>query len=268
MWYFVHGGGFLLLGLALYNIIPQKEITSVQMAERKRKIPRRTIVSMLAVLLTVPLTIYIGMTYLGDRKYYFISLLIILQTMLPFIISFENRKPKTSELLIISVLSAIAVAGRCAFYMIPHFTPVLAVVIIAGVCFGGETGFLVGATSAFVSNFFFSQGPWTPWQMFVTGIIGFLAGILFRKGFLRKTRGSLCVFGGITAIVIYGGIMNPASMIMYYHSLTWEMLLLSYAQGISFDIIHAVSTAFFLWFISGTMIEKLDRIKVKYGLID
>ena len=68
----------------------------------------------------------------------------------------------------------------------PQFKPVVALVIIAGVCFGGETGFLVGAVTGFVSNFFFGQGPWTPWQMFALGIVGFIGGILFKKGFLRK----------------------------------------------------------------------------------
>ena len=56
--------------------------------------------------------------------------------------------------------------------------------IIAGVAFGGEAGFLVGAIVGLVSNMFLGQGPWTPWQMFSFGIIGFLAGVLFRKGLL------------------------------------------------------------------------------------
>ncbi len=56
----------------------------------------------------------------------------------------------------------------------------------AGVVFGGEAGFLVGAMTMLVSNMLLSQGPWTPWQMFCMGIIGFLAGVLFRKGWLRS----------------------------------------------------------------------------------
>ena len=100
--------------------------------------------------------------------------------MIPFAFAFENRKPKARELVIISSLCAIGVVGRTAFFMLPQFKPVAAIVIISGVAFGGETGFLVGAITAFVSNFFFGQGPWTPWQMFSFGIIGFLAGIMFQ----------------------------------------------------------------------------------------
>ena len=75
--------------------------------------------------------------------------------MIPFGFAFENRKPKARELVIISALCAIGVAGRTAFFMLPQFKPVAAIVIISGVAFGGETGFLVGAITAFVSNFFF-----------------------------------------------------------------------------------------------------------------
>ena len=140
--------------------------------------------------------------------------------------------------------------------------------IIAGVALGGETGFLVGAVGGFVSNFFFGQGPWTPWQMFAFGIIGFLGGILFKKGFLRKTKASLSVFGFLATLVIYGGIMNPASVIMAQSIITPQMIYASYIAGLPLDLIHALSTAFFLWFIAEPMTDKLERIKIKYGLIE
>lgn len=81
--------------------------------------------------------------------------------------------------------------------MLPQFKPVMALTIVAGVAFGGETGFLVGAMTMLASNVLFGQGPLTPWQMFAMGIIGFLAGLLFRKGLLRRNRGALCVFGAL-----------------------------------------------------------------------
>ena len=220
------------------------------------------------ILLLIPFTIFIGYYYFGDRRYYFISMLIILETMLPFIMIFENRKPQARELVTIAVLAAIAVAGRAAFFMLPQFKPVVALVIIAGVAFGGEAGFLVGAMTGFVSNMFFGQGPWTPWQMFAFGVIGFLAGVLFRKGLLRRNPASLAVYGGIATFVIYGGIMNPASVLMYQSNLTPEMFLAAYLQGIPFDLVHSVATVTFMLLISRTMLEKLDRIKIKYGLVE
>lgn len=265
--YILKAVSIFLLGGACLNLIPQKEFDS-QPPKRQRKNPKRTAVAALMILLLVPLTIFIGVYYLGDRKYYFISLLILLETMLPFALIFEGRKPQARELMIISVLCAIAVAGRAAFAMLPQFKPVVALVIISGVCFGGETGFLVGAVTGFVSNFFFGQGPWTPWQMFSFGIIGFLAGVLFQKGILRKTRAELCIFGFAATICIYGGIMNPASVILWQTHPTKAMFLSAYAMGLPFDLIHALSTVFFLWFAAEPMCEKLERIKIKYGLID
>lgn len=249
---------------------PKKELGTgvIQQPQSSRKLTKRTVVAVFMALLAIPFTIYFGIFYLQDRKYYFISLLIILETIIPFCMVFESRRPQARELVIISVLCAIAVSGRAAFFMLPQFKPVVALVIIAGVCFGGETGFLVGAVTGFVSNFFFGQGPWTPWQMFAFGIIGFIAGILFRKGLLRKTKASLCVFGGLATIIIYGGIMNPATIIMSQDRLNFSMIKTAYISGLPFDLVHGASTAFFLWFISEPMIEKLDRIKNKYGLIN
>ena len=260
----------LFIATAMFNLIPRKKLGKelIQNEKSKRKISKRTKIATLLILFLIPITIFIGIYYLGDKKYYFISLLIILETMIPFAFAFENRKPKARELVIISSLCAIGVVGRTAFFMLPQFKPVAAIVIISGVAFGGETGFLVGAITAFVSNFFFGQGPWTPWQMFSFGIIGFLAGIMFQKGILRKTKTDMCVFGFLVTFVIYGGIMNPASVIMWQSNININMVLSSYVMGMPFDFIHAVSTVFFLFFAAEPMLEKLERIKIKYGLIE
>ena len=238
------------IAIACFCFLPQRniEIEEIQVRVSDRKLTKRTLWATFLILL--------------------LSLLIILETMIPFCMVFEGRKPKARELIVISVLCAIAVAGRSAFFMLPQFKPVVALIVITGVCFGGETGFLVGAVTGFVSNFFFGEGPWTPWQMFAFGIIGFIAGILFKKGFLRKTKESLCIFGFLATFIIYGGIMNPASIIMWQSKITWEMILSAYIVGMPFDLIHALSTAFFLWLISEPMIDKLERIKIKYGLVE
>ena len=271
----VQGNLSVLLGVLLAFIVSVAGITLTMSWKRRedapmhrRSLSKRTIAAAVLVLLTIPLTIFIGVQALDDRDFYVISMLIILQTMIPFVLIFEGRKPQAREIIVIAVLCAIAVAGRSAFFMLPQFKPVVAMVIIAGVAFGGEAGFLVGAMTGFVSNMFFGQGPWTPWQMFAFGLIGFLAGILFRKGRLSRAPMSLAVFGGLSTFIIYGGIMNPASVIIWQPSPTIEMFLLSYLQGIPFDLVHATATVFFLVIISRPMLEKLDRIKVKYGLVE
>lgn len=240
----------------------------MNITKKKNKIGKRTKISAMLILIAIPLTILFGVFFLNDRKYYFISILILIYTMIPFFMIFEDRKPQGRELIVIAVLSAIAVAGRGAFYMLPQFKPVVAIVIIAGVCFGAESGFLVGAMSGFVSNFFFGQGPWTPWQMFCFGIIGFIAGILFKKGRLEKNKLQLCIYGGLSTFFIYGGIINIGSLLMFTSHFSFKALMATYASGIPFDLVHAAATVFFLFIISNPMIEKLDRIKIKYGFIE
>jgi len=245
--------------------VPQSVI---QVQRDKRQLSKRTVTAAVLILLLIPLTIYIGVFYLGDRKYYFISLLIILETMLPFVMIFEGRKPQARELVIIASLCGIGVAGRAAFFMLPQFKPVAAMVIISSVAFGGESGFLVGAMTMFLSNMLYGQGPWTPWQMFAMGVIGFLSGVLFRKGLLRRDRVSLAVFGGVSVFLVYGGIMNPASVLMFQSKVSWPMIITSWVTGAPFDLIHAAATVFFLLVMGEPMLEKLDRIKVKYGLVE
>ena len=232
------------------------------------KLSTRTKITILLSLLLIPLTIWTGLKFGSGRKYMLISFAIIFETMLPFFLIFEGRKPQARELVILSVLSALAIGGRAVFFAMPGFKPVAAMVILTGVAFGAEAGFMVGAMTMFCSNVLFGQGPWTPWQMFAMGIMGLLAGICFRKGILHRERFSLSVFGGLVTFLIYGGIMNPASVLMYQANPDWQMILTAYITGVPADAIHALATAMFLWFLSEPMLEKLDRVKVKYGLIE
>ena len=260
----------LLLVLALAIGSRSRPPAMVQLPVEQRRLSKRTVAAAVSVLLLIPLTLFVGVFYLERQQYALVAVLVLIECMLPFFMVFEGRRPQARELVIIAVLCAISVAGRAAFFMLPQFKPVMAMTIISGVALGGESGFLVGALSMLVSNMFFSQGPWTPWQMFCMGIIGFLAGVLFRKGWLRRSRSSLCVFGAFCAIVIYGGIMNPASVLMWANAdtLTWQVLLTYYVTGFPMDCIHAAATVFFLWIAAEPMLEKLDRIKRKYGLME
>ena len=262
---------YLVIGeLALsfvFLFTSKRKGAEIKISRANVPLTKKSLAAALFVLIAVPATIFIGMFAFGDRKYYFISLLIILETILPFWVMFEKRKPRAREIVLISVLCAIGVAGRTAFFMVPQFKPVAALVIITGLCFGSQTGFLVGSVTGFVSNFFFGQGPWTPWQMLAYGLIGFISGVFFRYGFFRKTKAALCVFGFLATLILYGGVVNMASALMWIARPQGGSLLSVYAMGLPFDLIHAVSTAFFLWVAAEPMIEKLERVKLKYGIM-
>ena len=234
----------------------------------KGKLPARTKAVLFLCVLAIPLTLWLGLKLGGSRKYMVTSILIVLETMIPFFVAFEGRRPQARELVIISVLSALAIGGRAVFFALPGFKPVAALVILTGVAFGAEAGFLVGAVTMLVSNVLFGQGPWTPWQMFAMGTIGLLAGILFRKGLLSRDRLSLSVFGAISIFIVYGGILNPTSVWLFQSTPSLKMILATFVTGLPADAVHGLSTAFFLWFLSESMLEKLDRVKIKYGLIE
>lgn len=264
--------GILLVSLLVFALSISRKAERpdylIQTPVEKRKLKKRTIAATLLILLLIPLTLFVGVYYFAGRKYYFISLLILLECTLPFFLIFEGRKPQARELVLIAVLVALNVAGRAAFFMLPEFKPVVAMTILAGVAFGGETGFLVGAMTMLASNMFFSQGVWTPWQMFAMGIIGWLAGVLYRKGVLRRDRLSLCIFGVIASTIVYGGIMNPASALMWSNTINWKIILSYYLTGVPVDLVRAMATFVFLWLGAEPMLEKLDRIKTKYGLAE
>ena len=203
-----------------------------------------------------------------SRFYYGVGLLIILISFVVFALGFEKRKPRAREIVMLVCMISFAVIGRVIFYMTPQVKPCAAIIIITGIALGKKAGFLTGAMTAFVSNFFMGQGPWTPWQMFSFGIIGFLAGILYQKGILKARKRDLCIYGFLSVVLIYGGIMNPASILMSYGYITPASLVAFYISGIPVDLVHALSTVIFLWFLSRPLLEKLERIKKKYGLIE
>ncbi|MER1986525.1 MAG: ECF transporter S component [Solibacillus sp.] len=225
---------------------------------------RRLIISVLVFFIFMPLTLYMGITYLGDRKYYLISVALILLACVPFVLSFERRKPQPREILMIAVMSAISVAGRCLFVATPGFKPVSAITAITGFALGAEAGFLTGATSALVSNMFFGQGPWTPFQMFTWGMIGFIAGLLGKTGQMHK-KIPLILFGIFAGIFFSFG-MDIWGALSTVGLFNWEAYVLALSTAVPFTIIYAVSNIIFLLLLAKPIREKLERVKTKYGV--
>ncbi len=266
--YAVDFGILLSFGIGANLVMPQKKLGSdISINTQKKKRGRGIFLGALTLLVLIPLTVLLGLYVFDDKKYYFISLLIVLEAMIPFALSFEKKNPSTREIVVISVLCAIGIAGRIAFAVLPQFKPLAAVVIITGICFGAESGFLTGAISAFVSNFYFGQGPWTPWQMFGFAAVGFLAGLIFHNNKICKTKLSLSIFGVISIFLVYGPIADM-SFLSYVSQPTWSYFWTVLAAGVGFNVIHGVSTAVFLYTCAPAMIEKLERIKLKYGILE
>jgi len=165
---------------------------------------KRTIASALIIFILIPITIFIGIKYLKDQKYMLIGLLILFYTMLPFFMIFEKRRVRTRELVMVAVMSALTACGNLMCFMITPFQPGTAMVILSGISFGPEAGFVVGAIARFIVNFFVGHGPWTPWQMFCWGILGFISGLIFNKAAAEKikSRSFQIITGPLLSIII------------------------------------------------------------------
>lgn len=313
---------------------------------------KRTAAAAICIFILMPATIAFSTLVLNGAKYMITSLLIIIYTMVPFFMIFEKRKPKAREVVLIAMMTAITVATHIFFHVTVPIQIGTAMVIISGVALGPEAGFMVGALARFVCNFYMGQGPWSPWQMFCWGLLGFLAGMSFNKITVKNRYENLggegqnadtvaieekrsrtfkivmgpvmCVLAGVilayvtyifvpgkdttfwgwrvyafgaagllagaffqhkrmpadsltlalftfmTTVIIYGGIMNMAAMFTSSgipgNDISFNTLRLLYVSGLPYDLYHGVTASVCMFVIGNPMIEKLERIKIKYGI--
>lgn len=224
------------------------------------------IATLIVFLVVIPLTLVLG-SRLSGRAYYVTSTLIIAELLIPFFLAFEGRKPQARELVLLAVMCALAVAGRVAI-PISGFKAIFAVIMIAGMAFGPESGFLVGAISALASNFFYSQGPYTPWQMMAYGAGGMLAGFLFAKNCLPRKPVVMAVFGFLAVAFFVGPLLDTCSVFLVISKISLKGAMAFYVSGFAVNVTQAIATAVVLLLLGRPLLEKLDRIKTKYGILD
>ena len=215
------------------------------------------------LLVLIPLVILLGAVLFQDRQYAWISLCITVIACVPFFLSFEKGKSGTKQMIIIAVMVAIAAAGRILFAPIPGFKPVTAVIIITAMYFGGQSGFMTGALAAVVSNFYFGQGPWTPFQMFVWGLIGLFAGLISEP---LKRHKIILILYGVFSGVIFSIIMDIWTVLWWDGSFNWARYWAAVISASGLIAVYAVSNVVFLLALGKPIGKKLERIKSKYGL--
>lgn len=211
------------------------------------------------------LLITLGSLYFEDH-YLLISFIFVVLALLPFFMRYESRKIGGRELVLVAILAAIAAVSRIPFAPIPSVQPTSFIIIMAAYVFGAETGFMVGAIAALVSNMFLGQGPWTPWQMFAWGMIGFSAGML-RNTWWMKTMAGKLVFGFLWGF-LFGWIMNLTFIFTFIEDFSWTAFLTTYAASVLFDFMHAASNVLFIFIFGSAWIKTLERFKRKYGLLN
>lgn len=219
----------------------------------------RNALKMLIPFILIPSVAAIGSTVFSAKKHIFVSLLIAGLSMLLFITGFENKKTSTRRLVLVAIMIALSIAGR----FIPFFKPVTAITVLTAIYLGGESGFLVGSFSALLSNFYFGQGPWTAFQMLAWGLIGLFAGFFSKPLQISKT--ALLIYGVLSGIA-YSFIMDIWTVLWYNGTFDFTLYAAALTTAIPHTAVYAVSNFVFLFFMHKPFGDKLNRIKIKYGV--
>lgn len=306
---------------------------------------RQRKITMIVLAILIPALLFLFYALFAGRHYLIFGLLILICLIGAFIVNFERRRPRAREIVLLSSMTSLVVVSN---EICVHTVPVHAgttLVVLSGVGLGPEAGFLVGALSRFLCNFFDGQGPWTPWQMFAWGLIGYLAGLFFnrierrstmdkqtlaKRLSLQKSQTCRAVFGPVlsilaflligyicfllfhggnesffgwrvyalglagmvaggcfqrqrlpadtitvtvytffSALLLYGGIMNFAAMLMNNSAgaVSLSGLRALYLTGLPYDLAHAVGAALCAFVFGDAILQRIQRIRIKFGIL-
>ena len=177
---------------------------------------------------------------------------------------YERVRPDARIVALVGTLAAFAALGRIAFAAFPNVKPTTDIVLVSGYALGGGPGFAVGAIAGLASNFFFGQGPWTPWQMAgwgATGVIGAGLAVVTGRRIGRWTLAIACfVVGfGFTALQDVGDWVTYSD-----HSL--GSLGVYVGKGVGFDFVHAVGCFVFALAFGPALIHSLTRFRTRLNV--
>ena len=174
---------------------------------------------------------------------------------------YERLRPPSQVIALVAALAAMAIAGRIAFAAFPNVKPTTDIVIFAGYALGPAPGFAVGALTALVSNFWFGQGPWTPWQMAAWGLCGILGAALAlgTRNAGRFTLAAVCGFAGVA----YGALLDFSEM-TYGGELSLRRFLFFEGRAVPFDAAHAIGNIVFALIAGPAMVRMLIRFRERF----
>ncbi len=126
---------------------------------------------------------------LGADHAALLSILVAGCALLPFFLRYEMAKPRPRDMMPVAVLAAVAAMGRIVFAPFPNFTPVSAIVIVAAVCFGRQSGFLTGVLAALLRPICFRTGSMDALADVCVGNSRLLRACCSEKDFSKKFHG-------------------------------------------------------------------------------
>ncbi|MHB8894686.1 MAG: ECF transporter S component [Candidatus Geothermincolia bacterium] len=190
------------------------------------------------------------------------SAVVAVLLLLYYYLRFEEQRGDAKLIAVLATMAALAVAGRLLFAPVPNVKPSTFLIIITGYVFGPISGFMVGATTALVSNIFFGQGPWTIWQMLAWGLAGLVAGLLGPKKRLEG-RWKLAVYCAAWGF-LFGWIMNLYFVLGFVHPVSVRAFFATYAASAWFDGLHAAGNFVFAFLLGPALVAMLRRYKARF----
>jgi energy-coupling factor transport system substrate-specific component len=182
---------------------------------------------------------------------------------------FERSRPPARIVAAVAALVAFGVIGRVLFAPFPNVKPTTDIVIIAGFALGFAPGWMVGVLTALVSNFYFSQGPWTPWQMLAWGLCGLLGALLARGGLKPGSsvtrRVPMALWCGAAGLA-YGVILNFGSAVNLASSDIKTSFWVQMTTSLPFDIAHSIANFGFFMIAGPLLIRMLERLRRRESL--
>lgn len=224
-----------------------------------RSKPLRNVLKWAIPFILIPAVVLISGVFLREKLYLSVAMLTAVLSLILFFTGFEKKQTGSRRMVLTAVMTALCIVGR----FIPICKPVTAIIILTALYLGREAGFLTGAMAALLSNFYFGQGPWTAFQMLAWGMTGWIAGAVADP--LKKSRPLLLAFGFVSGI-FYSMIMDIWTVLWYGECFDIGMYGAKMLTALPYMIIYAVSNLVFLWFMAKPFGEKLERIRIKYGV--
>lgn len=190
-----------------------------------------------------------------------IATVLVVLAIVAFFFEFEVRAAGSKEIALVAMLGTLSAVLRVPFAVIPSVQPSTYLIICTGYVFGPVAGFMVGAVTALVSNFFLGHGPWTPYQMFAWGLAGVSAAYIRR---FNLSRAWLIAFGVVWGY-LYGWLVNVWYWVAFIYPLNLRTFLVYQLSSVWFDTFHAVGNAIFLGLFGMKTISILDRFKKRFN---
>jgi energy-coupling factor transport system substrate-specific component len=189
-----------------------------------------------------------------------LATVMVILVILAFAFAFEASAVSSREIALVAMLGTLSAVARIPFAAIPSVQPCTFFIICSGYVFGPLSGFMVGAVTALVSNFFLGQGPWTPYQMFAWGLVGILAAVL------RKLHAGIVILVvlGLVCGYLYGWIMNTWYWLSFSYPLTIRTFLIYQGSSLWFDTLHALSNGVLLGIFGRKIIHILERFEKRF----